>query len=321
MNTKSFNSFSRYHNYGHLIKFFCSKSQRWIEDTLSECVDLSDKNTKSIIKHYIDGSDYMTIKSIFLKIIDDREIKFDISEVDKFPVYVKPSHAFIGGGKNIFYIETKEELMKLNLNPLLNYFFDPKIEYTPPMYDCRTYGILYICNEKLSFFLSKRGFKRTETVPNFTNLSLIEEKGGDINEFMSELETPLVNKINKEIEKIFKKKFKNFFNLYLHPYTGFLILGFDTMFSNSKVNFIEVNNSPVMIANKANIEGIITYDIFEDLIEHILFNDFESVKSMNLVYNSKVVFKKGEIIDFKKFYTPITDNTKRNSLLNSDEYI
>lgn len=411
--TLTYSATSRYHNYGHLIKFFCSKSDKYILSKNEDKVDLSDKNSLSRIKHYIDGCEFMTIKYLFLKILDERFI-IDIKDIKDtknptqkyekgvdyrniyeifFPYYLKPSHAFIGGGKGIFYIGNKEDFEKVKdyvfSKKEYNYFIDPVIKNTLKWekenesksslykWDCRTYGIFYLKNNILKVFLGKRGYARFETdsINKLTNLSLIDQSL--IDDYMVEIHSDTMKEINKQIKERIIKVFVEFIQPQNEKdFEGFVILGFDSILStfpqsgwarpfakqtgtqqknkfdddnNSfhfplanhpsnripfpfKVNFIEVNDSPVMIASKRNIEGIITYDIFEELIEKILFGEEVNGDILEKVYE-KPIAEKNKKFDFeavkkenKRFFTFIEKekrevSDKRNKEMREDEYI
>lgn len=370
---KTYKSTGRYHNYGHLIKFFCSKSEKYIPslEEKKETVDLSDKNSESRIKHYIDGTEFLTIKYLFLTSFEvGREVTVDppsslLEGKKKF--FLKPSHAFIGGGKGIYYLQSsyKDFVEKA---PLLdkkkyNYFFDEEVKNTVvtaspssnKKWDCRSFAILYINNKKeLKLFLAVRAFARIESgvKPGLTNLSFIDKnKDYDIENYMEEIHPSTVKAINKEFGALFFRHFVEKLSITTSASkeeefsSQFVILGIDSILSTLdkpnvkinpsdpftfpfKVNFIEVNDSPVMIASKKNIEGNITYDIFENLIEKILFDEKPDEECL-FEYPVKYTVKKETPLFTpslrRKYFTFLEDekktHEKRNKEINYDEYI
>lgn len=328
-----------YNNYGSLLEYFCKKSDWWrdigIVDISNTLSDLSNKNSLSLIKHYIDGTDYFTIKDLFLSHIHQRPIlqykDFLLRKIyPSFPVYLKPSHAYIGGGNGIYFFNNKHELDNFSVNtilsPSLNYFFDPAIsnpvKYNGKIWDCRTYMVMYKKECNLYVYGGNRGFCRLESIPHFTNLSLVNNN--NINDYMIELNKKVVTTITTKFIKYFEKYFIKYIENNNTP--GFVILGLDSMLSNNNnnnnihpssitqdytINFIEINKSPVMLKNKNTIEGEITYDIFEEIIDKVLVesNFNNTLKSLYLVkkYDLSKNEKNMNKDHLKKYYIPVNE--------------
>lgn len=331
---KSTNSF---HNYGKIINELASK-YNWVL-TRRKVADLSNKNSQSTIKCYLDGMEIITLKHNLANLIKDENYSIETHSLEDFEetknnktiYFVKPSHEYVGSGKSIYITnEPKKLILDKSLKWIVQKEIKPSL-YLNNKWDIRHYALVLYNKNKVNFFMFKDCLARLNPLvyskgnedSQLTNISITETfKEYSSEKHMIKCHDSYFDKLKPMVYGLLLKASE-----YATPVKeeiGYLILGFDTMFSNNVPNLkklspleepsdkfypvlIEVNAQPSMEVSNT-VEGIISQEFWKSLLT-IAFPSILKNKNINH--------------DFDKFHFLFSTNSKykENSSFAKPKYI
>lgn len=237
----TFNTNNTHHNYGFWIskfdKFGWKKSEKPI---------LTNSNSTSKIKFYLDGTEVLGLKHILPSItfgtkyhihtlVIRPKTQFINYENESETFYKKISHQYIGGGGGV----QKVKGGLINFSPLEQNFFNVIQSEIPKKYDIRSYALLNYTKGKIGLIIFDKAYIRFGE--GITNL-LGREDDKTASAFLSEDKIPVCMEAMFEIIK----KASSYFKPKKYE-TGFVILGFDIILNEFNIpKIIEINVPPTL---------------------------------------------------------------------------
>ena len=309
----TWNSNKTFHNYGEMIAHFCPRHENlWIEKKDDSTVNLSNRNQKSMLKHFIDGSMSVTLKHLLAR--NTRSYPFaipyvvkkgDLKSTKKY--IVKPSNPYIGSGKNI-EILTGAKVTEDFFND--NYIVQELVTNVDLLderkYDIRHFALVMKRKDIFYVYSGNQGYARlaeqkysattSKTSVQLTNISLVEDRYDDLNDFIKPIDKKVISTLNAQITDIVLKEVlpTKLVNDSSFDYQ-MLLLGFDSLVCKNKKSFklIEINDQPGLYYKKKDAENKVTTALFEDLVSTMipnLFHDHDMEQDTSF-FNFVTMFK------------------------------
>jgi hypothetical protein len=257
--TFTFRASDRKHNYGEIISALAKTfADTWRMSKIGT-VDLSDKNSESAIKSYLDGIERLTVKDKLSILIKDAPFSIptavlshggitDFSPPLTSPpkvLFIKPSHPFVGSADGIILTTPTQlgnEITKLKDLDSMAYVIQPSltpVTFAGSKWDCRHFAVIvYNRLGEIAFYPMKRAIARVTTKTwqemepqsQITNISLQEKSSMyRVDEHMKEVHPSAMRALTNIAKECFNRIAPSLAPERGTP--GYVIFGFDTIFS------------------------------------------------------------------------------------------